>query len=73
MEAGCPRASVSRGAVFKEPPNRSSLECSKNACRIKSPNFLAFAPSAHFDHTHKGRHFTVLPHGPRKSLGGPVY
>ena len=49
--------------VFKEPPNRSSLQCSKSTSRFSSQDSLISAPSARFDHRHKGSHFAVLPLG----------
>ena len=71
--AVCPRASGSSGPhqliskflfiaslhVFKEPPIRFSLQGSKSPPQIP----LLPAPSARFDHRHKGRHFAVLPLG----------
>ena len=68
----CPRASESRGPhqlisklsfiasldVFKEPPNRSSLQCSKSA-----PRFPCFLPLLLALITDKGPHFAVLPLG----------
>ena len=75
--AVCPRASGSTGPhqliskllfiasldVFKEPPNRRSLQGSKSSPDSVTQIPLLSAPSARFDHRHKGPHFVVFPLG----------
>ena len=84
--AVCTRASGSRGPrelilkflfkasldVFKEPPNRSSVRCSKSASRFSSPRFHCFLPLQLASITDSRASIGSFAPGPRNPLGGPV-
>ena len=58
--------------VFKEPPNKSSLQCSKSAPGFSSPDSLATCSFCSLrSQTQDGSFYSFAP-GLRKPLGGPA-